>query len=62
VWIQTGRGIHVLTVSEAARKLNITQREFEAMIERGEVQTLPVGSWGMVVVPSAEVERLKAPR
>jgi hypothetical protein len=33
--------------------------ELERLVERGEVKTLPVGSWGMVVVPTSEVERLQ---
>jgi excisionase family DNA binding protein len=58
VWIQTGRGIPVLTVAEAARRLSMPRGDLEAMIQRGEIQSLPVGPWGMVVVPSAEVERM----
>jgi hypothetical protein len=59
-WEKPGPSIGVLTVGEAAQRIGISRQDLEARIARGEVQTLPVGSWGMVVVPTSEVERLRA--
>jgi hypothetical protein len=56
-WVPAGPGVRVLFVQEAATRLGITPAELEAMIARGQVQTLPI-EFGCVV-PTREVERLQ---
>jgi hypothetical protein len=57
-WIKPGPSVRVFTTGEVVQRLEISKAELDARIARGEVKTLPVGSWGMVVVPTSEVERL----
>jgi len=49
---------YVLTLGEAAMRLNMSRRELDAVIARGQVKTLPI-EFGCVI-PTSEVERLKA--
>ena len=50
----------VLTIHEAATRLGISTSEMEAMVKRGTVKSAVAG-W-TVVVPTSEVERLRAVR
>ena len=56
--IAHGSGVRVLFIGEAAARLGMSRAELEAMIARGQVETLPI-EFGRVV-PTREVERLKA--
>jgi hypothetical protein len=56
IWVKSGLGIGVLTIGEAAQRLGMSQVELEAMIARGQVETLPTQF--IRVVPTSEVERL----
>jgi hypothetical protein len=49
---------YVLTLGEAATRLNMSRRELDALIARGQVRTLPI-EFGCVI-PTSEVEGLKA--
>lgn len=55
--VESGPGIRVLMVGEAAIRLRMSRTELEGMIDRGQVKTLPI-EFGCVV-PSSEVERLQ---
>src|SRR5258708_5188331 len=50
------RGIGVLTTREAAARLGMSRMQLEALIDRGDVETLPTGYTRMI--PTTEVERL----
>jgi hypothetical protein len=54
--IPHGPGVRVLFMGEAATRLGISRAELEAMIDRGQVETLPI-EFGCVI-PTREVERL----
>lgn len=54
------RGIGVLTVGEAAARLGMGRTQLDAMVARGQVETLPI-EFGCVI-PTREVERLQRPR
>lgn len=54
--IAHGPGVGVLTVREAATRLGLGRVELEAMIARGQVETLPI-EFGRVI-PTSEVGRL----
>jgi predicted DNA-binding transcriptional regulator AlpA len=47
----------VLTVGEAATRLGMSRAQLDAMIARGQVETLPI-EFGRVV-PTSEVDRLR---
>ena len=50
---------YVLTLGEAATRLQMSRRELDATIDRGQVKTLSI-EFGCVI-PTSEVERLNAP-
>lgn len=49
--------VTVLSLGEAAAKLDVSRLELEAMIAAGKVEALPTGYTRMI--PTREVERLK---
>jgi hypothetical protein len=55
--IPHGLGVGVLFIGEAAARLGMSRPQLEAMIDRGQVQTLPI-EFGRVI-PTLEVERLQ---
>jgi hypothetical protein len=54
--IQAGPGVRVLMIGEAATRLGMSRVQLEAMIARGQVETLPI-EFGCVI-PTSEVGRL----
>jgi excisionase family DNA binding protein len=61
-WELVGQGELCLGVGEAAKALGLTTQQAQAMIERGELATVPVGDSGGRLVPRSEVERILAHR
>jgi hypothetical protein len=55
--IALGPGVPVLMVGEAAARLGMSRAQLEAMIARGQLETLPI-EFGCVI-PTREVERLQ---
>jgi hypothetical protein len=51
------QAIGVLTITEAAARLQLSRAELEAMIAAGKVATLPTGF--SVTIPTFEIERLR---
>src|SRR5438093_9750055 len=58
--IAHGTSVGVLFIGEAAARLGMNRAELEAMIARGEVETLPTQF--AHVIPTHEVERLRQSR
>jgi excisionase family DNA binding protein len=52
------QSVGVLTIGEAAARLDMSGSELEALLDRGVVAALPTGYTRMI--PTAEVERLLA--
>ncbi len=55
--IAHGPGVGVLFIGEAAARLGMSRTQLEAMIARGQVETLPTEF--VRVIPTDEVERLQ---
>jgi excisionase family DNA binding protein len=50
-----GDGVRVLSLGEAAARLQVSRAQLEAMIDAGKIKVLPTGYTRMI--PTSEVER-----
>lgn len=55
-WVASGPSVGVLALGEAAARLGMGRAQFDALIEAGKVEALPVGFTKMI--PTREVVRL----